>query len=122
MTHPPCRKSELHMSTRVDRPFTTPLPAQTSPRTGASDRVALQGSAGPGLDGYQKVAAPTAALARTAEPKRTVSMVLNPGADMTAVRSFAKKNGLDVAGVDRSTGTVRLSGSNDQLGKAFGVQ
>ncbi|HYV44484.1 MAG TPA: S53 family peptidase [Myxococcaceae bacterium] len=106
------------MATRIDRPSVTP-PA--SPRPAAPDRVPLKGSAVPDLASYEKVS-PSANLARGSSPKRTVSMVLNSGADLGAVKRFATSNGLDVASVDRGTGTVKLSGTNDQLGKAFGVQ
>lgn len=105
------------MTTRVNRPVTTPLPSPAAP----SDRVALQGSAVPGLDRAEKISPPRG-LAQGADSKRTVSVMLKNGSDLGAVKSFAKQNGLDVASVDRGTGTVKLSGTDGQLGKAFGVQ
>src|SRR5437868_6984575 len=108
------------MTTRVARPSIAP-PSPTAPPSTGSNQVPLNGSAVPGLAACETVSS-SANLVRGSSPKRTVSMVLNTGADLGAVKRFAKSNGLDVAGVDRGTGTVKLSGTNDQLGKAFGVQ
>src|SRR5437868_14278598 len=108
------------MTTRVARPSIAP-PSQTAPQSTGSNQVPLKGSAVPGLEGFEKVSSSTN-LVRGSSPKRTVSMVLHTGADLGSVKRFAKGNCLDVAGVDVGTGTVKLSGINDQLGKAFGVQ
>jgi kumamolisin len=109
------------MTTRIDRPSATPPTSQVSPRSAASDRVQLQGSAVPGLENAQKISAPRS-LAEGSGAQRTVSVMLKDGGDVNAVKGFAKQNGLSVASVDRGTGTVKLSGTDAQLGKAFGVQ